>query len=144
MKITLCGSTRFMPSFHEWNLRLTKAGHVVYSVAAATSDADRGSNLDPETKLVLDAVHIAKIEESEAIFVITAPHEVIDRKGTTAPYIGESTAREIYYASLRDKAVYYDHGNYTYDMKGRSFEDLNRVDVPLIRALALANRPWRG
>ncbi len=144
MKITLCGSTRFMPSFHEWNLRLTKAGHVVYSVAAATTDADRGSNLDPELKLVLDAVHIAKIEESDAVFVITAPHEVIDRNVTTAPYVGDSTAREIYYASLRGKSVLYDYSLNRTDGQSHVAHREPRIDLPLTRSLMLNNRPWQG
>lgn len=144
MKITLCGSTRFMPSFHEWNLRLTKAGHLVYSVAAATTDADRGSNLDPEMKLVLDAVHIAKIEESDAVFVITAPHEVVDKQATTAPYIGESTAREIYYASLRGKQVLYDHSLSTFPGQSHAIFEAPKVDEPLTYALMLPNRPWQG
>ncbi len=32
MKITLCGSTKFKKEFEEWNIKLTMAGHIVYSV----------------------------------------------------------------------------------------------------------------
>lgn len=142
MKITLCGSTRFIESFNEWNKRLTIAGHLVYSVCAVTSQA--AEPMDPETKLVLDAVHIGKIEESEAVFVITAPHEVIDKQATTAQYIGESTAREIYYASLRGKQVLYDHAFNKPVIYDHSFPVVNSADFPLTRALKLANRPWQG
>lgn len=145
MKITLCGSTRFMPSFHEWNLRLTKAGHLVYSVAAATTDADKGSNLDPETKLVLDAVHIAKIEESDAIFVITMPYEHVDDRWLGQdPYIGESTAREIYYASLRGKSVYYDHALPHTFGPSHHIEFAPKLHIPLPVVLKLSSRPWQG
>lgn len=145
MKITLCGSTRFMPSFHEWNLRLTKAGHLVYSVAAATTDADKDSNLNPEVKLVLDAVHIGKIEESDAIFVITCAHEVVDNGGTMAPYVGESTAREVYYAQLRGKLIVSDGGL----KETLSISQMNNAlaATPLKRSLPLAEimrLPGRG
>src|SRR5216684_2250058 len=33
MRITLCGSTRFEPLFHEWNHKLALAGHTVYSLS---------------------------------------------------------------------------------------------------------------
>lgn len=121
MKITLCGSTRFIDSFNEWNRRLTMAGHLVYSVCAVTSQA--AAPMDPEVKLVLDAVHIAKIEESDCIFVITCDHRVVDKEGTLAPYVGESTAREIYYAQLRGKLIVSDGGL----KETTNFKDISRT-----------------
>lgn len=37
MIITLCGSARFEQDFHEWNERLTLAGHCVFSLAVFPS-----------------------------------------------------------------------------------------------------------
>ncbi len=94
MKITLCGSTRFMDLYHEANLKLTLAGHLVYSVATSVK-GDFSPTMEEKCKL--DIVHFMKIDASEAIFVLSDSTE----------YIGESTRREIIYASVRHKAVYY-------------------------------------
>ena len=93
MRITLCGSTKFMEQFHEWNRRLTLEGHIVYSVATSV----KGDFHPTETeKQRLDLVHLMKIENSDAIFVIDVDN-----------YIGDSTRREIEWAKLRDKDVYW-------------------------------------
>lgn len=96
MKICLCGSTRFKDRYQEVNLFLSKAGHIVYSVAGF---GHAGDSLSPEEKTVLDLVHLRKILESDAILVV----------GEVSPgvaYVGESTRREIQWASLNDRAVY--------------------------------------
>ena len=99
-KITLCGSTRFMDLYHEANLKLTLAGHLVYSVATSVK-----GDFEPtmEEKCKLDIVHLMKIDASDTILVIT------DKSG----YAGESTTREIIYARARGKMVYYlnSHGD---------------------------------
>ena len=94
MKITLCGSTRFKEEWAIANAMLTLAGHVVYSVAMWS----HGDKIDPSPaeKQRLDLVHLMKINASDAIFVL-------DVDG----YIGESTKREIEWARLRGKLVYY-------------------------------------
>lgn len=96
MKICLCGSTRFMDQFHEANVSLTLAGHVVYSVATSTK---RDFQPTEEQKLVLDMVHLRKIEESEAIMVVGYRED-----GST--YLGESTTREIAFARAMEKEVF--------------------------------------
>jgi len=93
MKITLCGSTRFMDLYHEANLRLSLAGHIVYSVAISVK-GDWTPTM--EAKCALDIVHLRKIDESRAILVITDDTD----------YMGESTTREIYYAKARGKDVF--------------------------------------
>src|SRR5262249_12432910 len=95
-RITLCGSTRFRAAFDFWNTHLTLAGNVVYSVAvdAHSSARDAGPS-DPE-KEILDKVHLKKIMNSDAIFVI-------DIDG----YIGNSTSREIEFARNRGKKIYF-------------------------------------
>lgn len=95
MRITLCGSTRFRDKFDEINAKLSLMGHVVYSCALW---GHSGDELSPDQKLMLDAVHFAKIANSEAIYVINVEG-----------YVGESTKREIMFAKAAGKKVlYYD------------------------------------
>lgn len=98
MKICLCGSTRFMDQFNAANRLLTLAGHVVYSVATASSGDHPELTMDE--KLLLDAVHLSKIEESEAVVIV-------GRQEDGTMYIGDSTRREIMYARVREKNVYF-------------------------------------
>lgn len=109
MKITLIGSTRFIETFHHWNHQLTLAGHVVYSVAMPTTGDAPGPDA-AENKLVLDAIHMGKIVNSEAVFLITMSHTDIKKKplDRPKPYVGESTAREMYFASVMDRAILID------------------------------------
>lgn len=111
MKLALIGSTRFLESFNHWNLVLTKAGHLVYSVATATSQTN--SEVDAETKLYLDALHMLKIINSEAVFLITAPHDTLYKENSPVPYVGESTLRELYLAELLEKRIFHDRYFYT-------------------------------
>lgn len=93
MKITLCGSTKFMDEFHEANRELTLTGHVVYSVCMSNKGDYKPTELQKE---LLDLVHFAKISNSDAIFVI-------DVDG----YVGDSTRREILWAKMNNKSVIY-------------------------------------
>lgn len=102
MKITLCGSTRFNDEFAVWNARLTLAGHVVYSLAIVSKqEGDLGKEhisqtISEDDKNRLDLVHLAKIEESDAIVVLNRDD-----------YIGQSTTRELMWARMRGKKVYW-------------------------------------
>jgi|SRR6185437_6040314 len=102
MKITLCGSTRFQKAFSDWNAALTLSGHVVYALAMhgrQASDVGKSEDqplINDAEKTKLDLMHLSKIEESDAILVLNVD-----------AYIGESTAREILWARLRGKEVYY-------------------------------------
>lgn len=116
MKITLCGSTRFMEQYHTWNKWLALNGHVVYSVATSVKGDFQPSDNEKET---LDLVHLAKIEESDAILVINCLRLPDQQKysfneeciaewfALIESYIGESTNREIKWACIRSKARYY-------------------------------------
>lgn len=95
-RVTLCGSTKFKREFEIINKQLSLEGHVVYSVAFF-GHADN-IPLTDEQKEKLDAVHKAKIDNSDAIFVI-------DVDG----YIGKSTQSEIDYAMSTKKGVNYLH-----------------------------------
>ena len=97
MRITLCGSARFEEDFHSWNEDLSLSGHTVYSLAIYPSS--KGGNKDwynQQQKTTLDLVHLSKIENSDAIVVI-------NKNG----YIGDSTKREIEWARLKNKTIYF-------------------------------------
>lgn len=105
MRITLCGSTRFKSTFEEWNHKLALKGHTVYSLSLfARQESDVGKDgvpiISEEEKITLDLVHLDKILNSDAILVI-------DVDG----YIGFSTTREIEWARIQDKDVYWLNGN---------------------------------
>jgi hypothetical protein len=95
-RITLCGSTRFRDQFDFWNTHLTLAGNAVYSVAVDAHGDAREALPTEKEKTLLDEVHLMKIVNSEAIFVIDV-----------GGYIGASTAREIEFARSRGKDIYY-------------------------------------
>jgi dienelactone hydrolase len=101
MRITLCGSTRFKDNFHEVNHKLAIAGHTVYSLSLfgrEAKDTDKGDAplVSEEEKITLDLVHLDKILNSEAIFVVNV-----------GGYIGFSTRREIQWARMQNKDVYW-------------------------------------
>lgn len=102
MKITLCGSARFEKNFKWANEKLTLAGHTVYSLAVYMSDKPAPVDgvahewYTPHEKEILDLIHLSKILNSDAIFVINDDG-----------YIGPSTKREINWAVILDKPVYF-------------------------------------
>lgn len=91
--ITLCGSTRFKKEFIQAQKDWTLQGWIVLS---ANVFGHSGDELTDAQKEDLDYLHKAKIEMSDAIFVIN--------KGG---YIGESTASEIEWAKALGKEIYY-------------------------------------
>lgn len=96
MKITLCGSLRFEAQIQDWHERLAFAGHTVYSMVTLPSQKQNNKDwYTPHQKQILDLLHLSKIEESDAIFVVD-----VDR------YIGESTKRDMQWAMIRNKAIY--------------------------------------
>lgn len=92
MKITLCGSTKFKKEYEEWNKKLSLSGHLVYSVGYFEHSGDV---LTDGQKEILDLMHLQKILESDAIYVLDVDE-----------YIGSSTAREIKWAEMNNKTVY--------------------------------------
>jgi len=92
--ITLCGSTKFKDEFQFWYKELSLHGNVVMTV---TSFSHAENERLPRTqKLVADLLHLRKISMSDMIFVIDV-----------GKYIGESTEREIMFAEMQKKQVYY-------------------------------------
>lgn len=101
MRIALCGSTRFESVFHEWNHKLAVAGHTVYSLSLfgrEENDVGKEGNktITEKEKITLDLVHLDKILNSEAVVVIDVNE-----------YIGFSTRREVEWARMQDKKVYW-------------------------------------
>src|SRR5258706_9240873 len=101
MRVTLCGSTRFEPLFHEWNHKLACAGHTVYSLSLFGREAkdmgkDGKKTITEEEKIILDLVHLDKILNSDGILVINPDN-----------YVGFSTSREIRWARMQRKRVFW-------------------------------------
>ena len=94
-RITLCGSSRFPEAFEYWNAQLTLAGNIVYSIALLPHHSNVRGELTVAEKERLDAIHLRKIDNSDAIFVVDV-----------GGYLGESTRREIDYALQHGKQVY--------------------------------------
>lgn len=91
--ITLCGSTKFKAAFEEFNTRLSLQGFMVLSVGGYLHSGD----LFDEAELdALHKLHLAKIDISDAIFVLNV-----------GGYIGETTKKEIEYARQKGKRVLY-------------------------------------
>lgn len=86
--VCLCGSTRFADEFARQNLRLTLEGKIVLSIGANVSDPSLGIAQDSDTKARLDDLHLRKIDLADRVLVINV-----------GGYVGESTDREIAYAS---------------------------------------------
>jgi hypothetical protein len=104
--ITLCGSTRFAPLFKLANMRLTKLGVLVFSIGIDTkSDADliAAGEITEQDKQDLDDTHKRKIYISDAIMVLNAKRDPLDKEG----YVGSSTESEIWYAIDQGKFVYW-------------------------------------
>ncbi|MFO7620025.1 MAG: hypothetical protein R6W81_02005 [Bacteroidales bacterium] len=93
--ITLCGSTRFRDEFIAEQKRLTLEGNIVISVGLFGHSGDH-EVWDEGTKVMLDDMHLRKIDMADEIFVVNP-----------GGYIGQSTAREIEYATKNNKPVKY-------------------------------------
>ncbi len=92
--VCLCGSTRFKPEFEAAAKDLTLRGKIVLSVGFFGHCEPEFPA--PETKSMLDALHLRKIDLADWVLVINP-----------GGYIGESTAREIRYARQMEKQVCY-------------------------------------
>lgn len=96
MKITLCGSARFEEYFKFWNEMLSLYGHTVYTLSVYPSQKESGKDwYNEEEKKILDKVHLDKISNSDAIFVLNP-----------FAYLGESTLKEIEFAQRQSKEVF--------------------------------------
>ncbi|MGW6279335.1 hypothetical protein [Kribbella sp. NPDC055071] len=91
--VVICGSTRFRDEIAATNRDLTLAGHIVLApgVFAHTGDLITGWQ-----KRQLDALHLAKIDRADWVYVVNP-----------GGYVGESTRREIAYAEQAGKPIRY-------------------------------------
>jgi ribosomal protein S18 acetylase RimI-like enzyme len=96
--ICLCGSTRFVNTFNEYNKKLTLEGNIVLSIeiVAPQSRENDPQYVNSEGKKMLNELHFRKIDLSDEIFVLNV-----------GGYIGRSTADEIAYAHQTGKFVRY-------------------------------------
>lgn len=121
--VCLCGSTRFKEAWYEQTKLETYAGKIVLGVGDLNPNAP-GTNvpLDPELKARLDELHLRKIDLADEVLVLNCKRDRCDRcnawldepghecqgwAGSSMPYVGESTRREIAYALARGKPVRY-------------------------------------
>lgn len=93
--VCLCGSTRFMDTFHEANRRLSLDGKIVLTVAIVTYDgATDPQRSDPDQKRRLDELHLRKIDLAYEVLILNVDG-----------YIGDSTRRELAYAVAAGKPI---------------------------------------
>lgn len=121
--ITLCGSTRFKSVWYEQTKRLTHEGWIVLGVGDLNPNApDTNDPIDPELKARLDALHLRKIDMADEVLILNAVGGKCARCGrfcfqkwcpdcscsepvAVAPYIGESTRRELAHARAAGKVI---------------------------------------
>ena len=96
--VCLCGSTRFMETFHEAARRETLKGKIVLTVTDISkySKATDAQLNNPELKKMLDELHLCKIDLADEVLVLNV-----------GGYIGESTRNEIAYAIKTGKVIHY-------------------------------------
>ena len=82
--VTICGSMRFFPRMLAVAAELTSQGTVVLAPFSVIAQQDQGGDL----KAMLDRLHLAKIDMSDEIVVVT----------DEGRYMGDSTRREVDYA----------------------------------------------
>jgi hypothetical protein len=86
-----CGSTlRAMREFEEWRLKDTLEGHIVLTIGANKND------IAIEDAIELDILHLFKIDKADLV-------RIFNPKG----YIGPSTRKELEYARMLSKEVWF-------------------------------------
>lgn len=96
MILTLCGSARFEGYFHEANKQLGLAGHICFSLMTFPSIEGEKTWYTEDEKWTLDLAHFAKIEASSGIVLLNVDG-----------YLGESSLRELKWARMRDKKIFW-------------------------------------
>lgn len=93
--VCLCGSGRFREAFEQAEYDETLAGRIVLTIGCNTKDIARTAEL-AHHKPALDELHLRKIDLADEVLVLNV-----------GGYIGESTRREIAYATAHGKPVRY-------------------------------------
>ena len=93
--VCLCGSGRFVKAFEDAEFNETLAGRIVLTIGCNAHDIARNESLEHH-KPMLDQLHLSKIDLADRVFIVNV-----------GGYIGESTRREIEYATKRGKPISY-------------------------------------
>ena len=91
--VAICGSTRFREEIAAVNRELTLAGYIVLAPGVFVHAGDEISDAD---KARLDRLHRAKIDLASWVYVVNP-----------GGYVGDSTRREIQYATSIGKQVWF-------------------------------------
>ena len=95
--VCICGSTRFREEIAEARARLTLRGEIVLGPEVLVRSDPAYSDLhDSSQKVMLDQLHIEKIDLADYVYVVNP-----------GGYIGDSTRREIAYSEGQGKRVEY-------------------------------------
>jgi len=98
--VCLCGSTRFMDAFFAAGWAFTLKGYIILSIGVckhADADGAHGAEmLGPAVVQQLDELHHRKIDLADEVMILNVDG-----------YIGESTRRELEYARLLGKPIYF-------------------------------------
>lgn len=94
MIFTLCGSARFEAVWHEANKQLGLAGHISFSLMTFPSVEGGKTWYTDEQKSMLDLMHLAKIDASDAVLMLNV-----------GDYLGESSLRELAWARHKQKKL---------------------------------------
>ncbi len=92
--VCLCGSTRFKQAYVVANKDETLAGRIVLSVGLFGHQ--EGLDMNGPIKAMLDQLHLRKIDLCDEVYIVNP-----------GGYIGESTRREIEYATSLGKPIRY-------------------------------------
>lgn len=96
--VCLCGSTRFGPTFAEYNLKETLAGKIVLTIGCNMRDDDVFQGYPPNEleriKRELDELHKRKIDLADEVLILNV-----------GGYVGDSTKSELAYARKHGKVV---------------------------------------
>jgi hypothetical protein len=93
--ICLCGSGRFREAFEQAEYGETLAGRIVLTIGCNAHDVARSEEL-AHHKPMLDELHLRKIDLADEVLVLNV-----------GGYVGQSTRREIEYATARGKPLRY-------------------------------------
>jgi len=96
--VCLCGSTRFLQPFLEANCRETLKGNIVLSVGCFIHAMEGAYGVEltltPGQKLMLDELHLRKIDLSDEVLILNVHG-----------YVGDTVREEIEYAYQQGKPV---------------------------------------
>lgn len=120
--VCLCGSTRFKDAFVQAQKDETLAGRIVLTVG--TFGHQEGLDMGGDVKKRLDELHLRKIDLADEVLILNVKAwncsqcghwyfghedyegcECTDEHLHQRPYIGESTRRELEYATRKGKVV---------------------------------------